>query len=117
MCLKYRIPSLRELSGKFEDIDEFRLYLHIPFCEQICPYCPYNKEIYAYEGAEAHTSAVKREIDSYSRVVGNTPVTSFYIGGGTPTTMLHTDLQEMIEYILIFLICSVISMWKAILII
>lgn len=99
LALEDRIPSLGELSGKFEDIDGFGLYLHIPFCEQICPYCPYNKEIYTCEGAEAYTSAVKREIDSYSRIVGNTSVTSFYIGGGTPTTMLHTGLQEIIEYI------------------
>jgi oxygen-independent coproporphyrinogen-3 oxidase len=99
LVLEARIPSLEELNEKFEDIDEFGLYLHIPFCEQICPYCPYNKEIYKPETAEAYTNAVKREIDFYSDVVGDKPVTSFYIGGGTPTTMLHSGIEEMLDHI------------------
>ena len=99
LILEDRIPSLEVLGEKFQDIDELGLYLHIPFCEQICPYCPYNKEIYAPEVAERYANAVKREIDFYSGVVGDKPVTSFYIGGGTPTTMLQTGLAEILEYV------------------
>ena len=99
LVLEDRVPSLEELGQKFQDIEEFGLYLHIPFCEQICPYCPYNKEIYKPAAAEKYTNAVKGEIDFYSRVVGDSPITSFYIGGGTPTTMLKTGLAEILEYI------------------
>jgi len=94
-----RIPSREELRAKLEGIDALGLYLHIPFCEQICPYCPYNKEIYRSDLAEAYVRAVRKEIDSYSDLVGNKPVTSFYIGGGTPTTMLHSGLADMIGHI------------------
>ncbi|MGD2147519.1 MAG: radical SAM protein, partial [Anaerolineae bacterium] len=38
-----------------------------------------------------------REIDIYSDLVGSKPVTSFYIGGGTPATMLHTGLDSILE--------------------
>ena len=99
--LENRIPSPEELAEKFQDIKELGLYLHIPFCEQICPYCPYNKEIYTPEAAERYTNAVKKEMDFYSAVVGDKPVTSFYIGGGTPTTMLHTGLAEILEHIFV----------------
>jgi oxygen-independent coproporphyrinogen-3 oxidase len=99
LALEDRIPSLEELSKKFENIENFGIYLHIPFCEQICPYCPYNKEIYTAEKAEAYTKAVVKEIDFYSKVAGDTPVTSFYIGGGTPTTMLQTGLLDIVEHI------------------
>ena len=78
--LEDRIPSVEELALKFQDIEELGLYLHIPFCEQICPYCPYNKEIYAPEAAERYATAVKREMDLYSAVIGDRPITSFYIG-------------------------------------
>jgi len=71
IALEDRIPSLEELSRKFQDIDELGIYLHIPFCEQICPYCPYNKEIYSPDVAGRYTIAVKKEIDFYSDVVGN----------------------------------------------
>ena len=101
LVLEARVPSIGELIAKFDDIDEFGLYLHIPFCEQICSYCPYNKEIYKPEIARAYVNAVKREIEFYSYLVGDKPVTSFYIGGGTPTTMLYSGLKEMLDRILV----------------
>jgi oxygen-independent coproporphyrinogen-3 oxidase len=99
MILGNRIPSYESLEKKFQDIGEFGLYLHIPFCKQICPYCPYNKEIYHPEVAKMYTRAVKKEIDFYSGLFGDKPVTSFYIGGGTPTTMLHDGLGNILEHI------------------
>src|SRR4030042_2915322 len=99
MILENKIPSYESLENKFQDIDEFGLYLHIPFCKQICPYCPYNKEIYQPEVAERYTGAVIKEIDFYSGLLGNKPVTSFYIGGGTPTTMLYSGLERILERI------------------
>ncbi|HEU5102989.1 MAG TPA: coproporphyrinogen-III oxidase family protein [Roseiflexaceae bacterium] len=83
----------------FQDVSDFGLYLHIPFCRQICPYCPYNKEIYRAAMAERYADAVVREIDQYASVVGRRPVSSFYIGGGTPTTMLQTGLPRILEHI------------------
>jgi coproporphyrinogen III oxidase-like Fe-S oxidoreductase len=99
MILENRIPSYQSLERKFQDIGEFGLYLHIPFCKQICPYCPYNKEIYQPELAEMYTKAVKKEIDFYAALFDGKPVTSFYIGGGTPTTMLYSGLDKILEHI------------------
>jgi oxygen-independent coproporphyrinogen-3 oxidase len=87
------------LLPRFQDIDSLGLYLHIPFCHQICPYCPYNKELYCAAVAEQYTEAVLQEIELYGAIVGHRPVTSFYIGGGTPTTMLHTGLTRILEHI------------------
>ena len=95
VALESKVPLLE---SRFQDIDEFGLYLHIPFCRQICPYCPYNKEIYHPEVAERYAEAVKKEIDIYSELMGNRPVTSFYIGGGTPTTMLYTGLERILQH-------------------
>ncbi len=100
IVLRNRIPSNEDLTVKFRDIDELGIYLHIPFCDQICPYCPYNKEIYTSEAAKKYTQAVKKEIDFYSDMVGSRKVTSFYIGGGTPTTMLHNGIEEILGHIL-----------------
>lgn len=99
MVLENRIPTYESLERKFQDISEFGLYLHIPFCRQICPYCPYNKELYQPEAAERYTGAVKKEIDFYAGLFADRPITSFYIGGGTPTTMLHSGLGDILEYI------------------
>ena len=99
IALKDRKPSQEELTKKFQDIDELGIYLHIPFCEQICPYCPYNKEIYCPDMAKRYTAAVKKEIDFYSDIIGKKQITTFYIGGGTPTTMLHSGIEDMLKHI------------------
>jgi coproporphyrinogen III oxidase-like Fe-S oxidoreductase len=99
IVLQDRIPSCDELRRKFREIDELGIYLHIPFCDQICPYCPYNKELYHPDIARKYAVAVKKEIDFYADIVGSRAVTSFYIGGGTPTTMLNSGIEEIIVHI------------------
>jgi oxygen-independent coproporphyrinogen-3 oxidase len=98
LVLISQVPTRRELHERFADIEELGLYLHVPFCRQICPYCPYNKELYSAEAADRYATALKREMDSYADIVGRRPVTSFYIGGGTPTTMLKHGLVEILEH-------------------
>jgi oxygen-independent coproporphyrinogen-3 oxidase len=85
--------------NRFEGIDELGIYLHIPFCRQICPYCPYNKEIFTMQLAEGYTNAVIKEIDLYAERVGQRRITSLYIGGGTPTTMLNCGLERILKHI------------------
>lgn len=96
VTLERKIP---DLADHFQGIDEFGLYVHIPFCRQICPYCPYNKEVYHCEVAERYATAVIREVDLYSELFGMKPVTTFYIGGGTPTTMLHAGLDKILNHV------------------
>jgi oxygen-independent coproporphyrinogen-3 oxidase len=97
LALENRVPRLQD---RFRDLAELGLYLHVPFCRQICPYCPYNKEIYSSEAAAKYAAAVCREVDAYAELIGDRPVTSFYIGGGTPTTMLHSGLDKILRHIL-----------------
>jgi len=94
--LERKTPALDDM---FQGIDELGLYLHVPFCRQICPYCPYSKTIYRPQLAQAYAQAVEREIELYSRLVGDRPITSFYIGGGTPTTMLLNGLPSILEHV------------------
>ena len=56
-------------------------YVHIPFCEWICPFCPYNKVLARLGLAADYFAALLTEIDMY----GAGPFTSLYVGGGTPT--------------------------------
>jgi len=64
------------------------LYLHIPFCKSLCPYCPYNRIPYREDLVAPYTSAMLEETDMYARRLGRTKITSIYIGGGTPTTLI-----------------------------
>ncbi len=85
--------------NRFQDLEELGLYLHIPFCRQICPYCPYNKVLFETSLAERYADAVSKEIDLYADWIGERRITSFYIGGGTPTTMLYSGLEHILDHI------------------
>lgn len=99
IVLRNHIPSYVLLEEKFSAIDGLGIYLHIPFCNRICPYCPYNKEVYSEETGYNYARAVIKEIDTYAPILKNKPVTSFYIGGGTPTTMLGRGIDLIINHI------------------
>jgi coproporphyrinogen III oxidase-like Fe-S oxidoreductase len=99
LVLNDKTPTRDELGRRFEGVNELGLYLHIPFCRQICPYCPYNKEFFRLEVARRYAAAVTKEIDFYADIVGTRPVTSLYIGGGTPTTMLNNGLADILDHI------------------
>ena len=99
MLFHNNIPAYHLIDDNIRNIDELGIYLHIPFCNQICPYCPYNKEIYSEEACQNYVKAVVKEIDIYAPMLTNKPVTNFYIGGGTPTTMLGKGIEEMINHI------------------
>ncbi|MBC9785212.1 radical SAM protein [Heliobacterium chlorum] len=73
------------------------LYLHVPFCKSLCPYCPYNKIAYADSWVEPYVQAVLREIEEVYRRLGSIDITSIYIGGGTPTHIAD-KLGTILEY-------------------
>ncbi len=61
------------------------LYLHVPFCRQLCPFCPYHRVEFDTERYQRFERAVTREIELYGRLLGDGEILSLYVGGGTPT--------------------------------
>ena len=61
------------------------LYLHVPFCRDLCPYCPYNRWLYDEDAYALFEDAVKREITRTAERTAVGHVSSLYVGGGTPT--------------------------------
>jgi len=67
------------------DAERLGLYIHIPFCESICPFCPYCKEKYEKERCEDYVDHLIREIHLVgSQNDGKKVASSLYFGGGTP---------------------------------
>ena len=74
------------------------LYLHIPFCENLCSYCPYNRIKYQEDLFAQYERAVKAEIDLYAPYLQGQRLVSLYIGGGTPTVNIR-GLSRILEYL------------------
>ncbi len=103
----FLIPEIRR-HGKFTHIEdkdftlpktkEVGLYLHIPFCYSLCPYCPYDRTLFEKTLSEHYTNAVIKEIEFIGNKIGKVEITSLYIGGGTPTTIAK-NLEKIITKI------------------
>ena len=78
--------------------NETGLYLHVPFCKSLCPYCPYNKVLYNEELLEPYKEALLKELQLYKRLNKDIRFTSLYVGGGTPSLFIK-ELREIIEYL------------------
>jgi len=74
-------------------LERTSLYLHVPFCRNLCPYCPYTKVAYNEALVEPYTRAALAEVDWWADHVGPAEITSIYIGGGTPTLALPAVQQ------------------------
>ena len=75
-------------------MDSVSVYIHIPFCKNICTYCDFCKVLYNKDWAVNYLKALKSEIED--RYMGE-DVKTIYIGGGTPSSL---SLKE-IEYLLL----------------
>jgi len=65
--------------------ESLNLYIHLPFCRQLCAFCPYVKEIYDPELSIAYQGAIIKELAGYREFWGDITVASVYFGGGTPS--------------------------------
>jgi oxygen-independent coproporphyrinogen-3 oxidase len=68
------------------------LYLHIPFCLQICPYCSFYKDIAGPGKADPLVEAVIREAELFG---GRCAPETVFIGGGTPTALSVSQLDRL----------------------
>jgi len=78
------IPSPGEVIESFPG--SYGLYLHVPFCRSICPYCPYNKVLLRAEAVPPYVEALREELRMYD--APQRRFTSLYVGGGTPSLCL-----------------------------
>ena len=72
------------------------LYLHIPFCSAVCPYCDFAVRVGAPPERERFVRDLIRETALWSGD-WRTPVDSVYFGGGTPSLLTGTQLGGLLD--------------------
>lgn len=73
------------------------LYIHIPFCARVCPYCDFN--VYARQEhlIPAYTEALVQEMDLLRERLGPVRVATIYFGGGTPSLLPPEAVARLIR--------------------
>lgn len=78
------------------------LYIHLPYCENLCTYCGCNTRITKNHCVEEpYIAAVLKEWKTYQGIIGQVPVISeIHLGGGTPTFFSPANLRKLVTGLL-----------------
>jgi oxygen-independent coproporphyrinogen-3 oxidase len=86
------------------------IYVHIPFCARICPYCAFYKDLLDRSQTQRFCEAVLGELEERTSVFGIVPKT-IYFGGGTPTALSISQLEFLLRGFHQQLDLSVLEEW------
>ena len=77
------------------------IYIHIPFCHQICNYCDFNKFYFKNQPVDEYIEALGKEIaltvDKHPKSF--TQIETIFLGGGTPTALSPEQLTRLLTLI------------------
>jgi oxygen-independent coproporphyrinogen-3 oxidase len=75
------------------------IYIHIPFCDHKCIYCDFYS-IITSDNIASYKTALLKEINHYAKLYAHDrKITSIYFGGGTPSLMDPSYLNEIIAHV------------------
>lgn len=72
------------------------LYVHIPFCPKVCPYCSFYKEASDRNKTQRFLDSVLADLDLRQREITLRPQTIFF-GGGTPSALSTPQLDYLLN--------------------
>ena len=93
---------LAEVRSAYAQQGVINLYIHLPYCEQLCTYCGCNKRITKNHAVERpYMESVLKEWSMYVEALGEKPlIRELHLGGGTPTFFSPENLSFLLNGIL-----------------
>lgn len=91
---KYKVNS--RLS--FADVKDYSWYIHIPFCKSLCRFCEYTRFKAVDTETETHyLQTIWNDIENFinENNTEDAVLHGFDIGGGTPTSLSHKSLYDL----------------------
>ncbi|RVE87076.1 coproporphyrinogen-III oxidase family protein [Sinorhizobium meliloti] len=73
------------------------IYIHIPFCDRLCRFCPFNKRQIDNALLSRYVASLIHEIALYGEVVGRASALRYvYFGGGTPSVLSAEQVSRIL---------------------
>jgi radical SAM superfamily enzyme len=97
--------SKEDIFSMWEDYNNLKinnklwLYIHIPFCKNICSFCHCNTFSYTEKKVEKYFDYLIDEIEQFSKILTNKKFDSIYFGWGTPSIFSEDKLEILFEKI------------------
>ncbi|KOS61990.1 oxygen-independent coproporphyrinogen III oxidase [Lysinibacillus agricola] len=77
------------------------VYIHIPFCHQICNYCDFNKFYFKNQPVDEYIEMLGKEMELATKKYPESfkQIETIFLGGGTPTALSPQQLEKLLELI------------------
>ncbi|MCM3637357.1 radical SAM family heme chaperone HemW [Sporosarcina luteola] len=76
------------------------MYIHIPFCHQICHYCDFNKVFFKNQPVDEYIESIGNELTIMANEGHSFEgLETVFLGGGTPTSLSEKQLDRLLEII------------------
>ncbi len=75
-------------------------YVHVPFCERVCPYCDFAvvaRRRLSISEETAYVEALLRELELRQKVFAGRTLETVYFGGGTPALLTPVSLARLLK--------------------
>lgn len=79
--------------------EEMMAYIHIPFCDSICSFCCFDRNLKTPTKVKNYLDALKAETEMYSLTpyVKSSKFGAVYFGGGTPSALSIEELSDILS--------------------
>jgi oxygen-independent coproporphyrinogen-3 oxidase len=93
------INSMRQSFNESNIEEGISLYIHLPFCENLCTFCGCHKRITKRHSIESpYITTLLKEWDLYCDLLETRPkIKELHFGGGTPTFFSPDNLRLLID--------------------
>ena len=90
----------KRLLEKLDYNNGYSLYAGIPFCPTTCLYCSFTSYPLAVwkDRVDTYVDAILKELEFTSRLMKDKKLDTFYMGGGTPTTLEPEQLDRVLSF-------------------
>lgn len=77
---------------------KFGVYIHIPYCRQICPYCDFTRYAFGKIMApDKYIELLAKEIRARAPDVSKRELSTIYFGGGTPSLFSPQEILSILD--------------------
>jgi len=84
-------------------VEDVGVYVHVPFCERVCPYCDFavvGVGELADERAARYVDALLAELEARRADFAGRRLASLYLGGGTPSLLQPSRVDQLCSAVL-----------------
>jgi menaquinone C8-methyltransferase len=93
---RFARPQPRESLPPPDPARGYMLYLHVPFCAVLCPFCSFHRVCFEEDKTRKYYRSLRQEIRMAHEA--GYRFSDLYVGGGTPTVM-PAELAETLELV------------------